>query len=284
MTDASGIRRGMVKDAGPCAAILNAWIDSNDWMPRVHKREEVENHYRTFVFAKREVWVMGEPLSGYLSLDSETDMVMALYAAMPGHGVGKALLDHVKTNRTSLELWTFAANEGARRFYAREGFAEILETADDNEEGLPDVLLRWDRTPVRVAGLADAAACARIVSDWITRTDWMPRVHDAEALEGFIAKAMPEREIFVIGEPVEGYLSLNPKTGQIGALYLDHPGRGHGKALMDRAKIGRDYLQLWTHEPNSAAHRFYEREGFAVVERNPEGGDGLPEFRMEWQR
>ena len=138
--------------------------------------------------------------------------------------------------------------------------------------------------PIRLATDADVPTIARIVNDWVDRTDWMPRAEPAEVIEGYIASALPDRDIFLIGEPVEGYLSLDPETGQIGALYLDNPGRGLGKALMDRAKSGRDYLQLWTHEPNTAAHRFYAREGFAVVERKEDGSDGLPELRMEWRR
>ena len=284
MSGAHIIRRAVPEDAAACAAILNDWIDSRDWMPRVHTSEEVAAFYRDFVFKKREVWVVGDPPEGYMSFDPEASEVMALYVRTPGQGVGKALLDHAKDGRAALELWTFVANEGARRFYAREGFDEIKETEGDNEEGLPDVLLRWDRAPIRLARPEDAATCARIVSDWVARTDWMPRLFSEEELTAMIAEAMPDREILLIGQPVEGYLSLNPETGQIGALYLDHPGQGLGKALMDRAKSGRDFLQLNTHEPNQAAQRFYAREGFKVVERDPEGGDGLPELRMEWHR
>ena len=40
-------------------------------------------------------------------------------------------------------LWTFVANAPARRFYAREGFVEVRRTGGENEEGLPDVLLKW---------------------------------------------------------------------------------------------------------------------------------------------
>ena len=94
---------------------------------------------------------------------------------------------------------------------------------------------------------------------------------------------MPDREMYLIGDPVVGYLSLNPKTDLIGAIYVEQPGQGLGKALMERAKEGRAYLQLWTHEPNVAAQRFYVREGFEVAERNPEGSDGLPELRLEWR-
>ena len=261
---------------------MNDWIDSRDWMPRVHTPEEVEAFYRDFVFQNREVWVVGDPARAYMTLDPEAGMVMALYAATPGQGVGKALLDHAKAGRGGLDLWTFQANEAARRFYAREGFREVEFTQGDNEEGLPDVRLRWDA--IRLAAPQDADTCARIVSDWVERTDWIPHHFCEEELAAMIAEAMPNREIFLIGEPARGYLSLNPEQNHIGALYVDRPGEGLGKALMDRAKEGRGFLQLNTHEPNEAAQRFYRREGFEVTERIPEGGDGLPELHMEWRR
>ena len=137
---------------------------------------------------------------------------------------------------------------------------------------------------IRRAGPEDAAACARIVHTWVTGTEWMPKLHSVEDLTAMIAEALPEREIWLAGDPPEGYLSLNPVTGHIGALYTSRQGAGLGKALLDRAKEGRDRLRLFTHEPNDAAHRFYGREGFEAIGRNPEGGDGLPEIIMEWRR
>ena len=104
-----------------------------------------------------------------------------------------------------------------------------------------------------------------------------------EVLTEAIAKGIPEREFWVIGEPVQGYLSFKEDENLIAGLYTADPGSGLGKALLDRVKEGREYVQLWTHEPNTAAQRFYRREGFEVVERRPEGrGDGVPELRMEW--
>ena len=88
----------------------------------------------------------------------------------------------------------------------------------------------------------------------------------------------------MIGSPVEGYLSFEPEISQINGLYVARRGNGLGKALVDAVKAGRDFVQLWTHEPNDAAHRFYHREGFKIVERRAEGrGDGIPELRMEWR-
>ena len=171
VTGQGRIRPARPEDAPACAAIMNAWIDSRDWMPRVHTPEEVEAFYADFVFRKREVWVIGDPVEAYMTLDPEAGLVMALYTGDPGQGLGKALLDHAKSRHPTLELWTFQANEGARRFYAREGFHEVELTDGDNEENLPDVRLRWERHPIRLAEPEDAAICARIVGDWVARTD-----------------------------------------------------------------------------------------------------------------
>lgn len=61
-------------------------------------------------------------------------------------GLGSRLLDVAKTvYLEGLDLWTFAANTGARRFYERHGFVATESTEGDNEEGSPDV--RYHRPP-----------------------------------------------------------------------------------------------------------------------------------------
>ncbi|MEM7319742.1 MAG: GNAT family N-acetyltransferase, partial [Pseudomonadota bacterium] len=59
------IRSGEPADAPACAAILNDWIDRTGWMPRIHPAEDVVRHYQQFVFAKRDVFVIGDPIEGY---------------------------------------------------------------------------------------------------------------------------------------------------------------------------------------------------------------------------
>ncbi len=136
------VRPGIASDVAACAAIKNAWIDGTDWMPRVHPAEEVEEHYRNVVFQKRAVFVTGDPAEAYIALSGD-NYVTSLFCAHPGHGRGKALLDHVKTTRPELRLWTFVANTGAQRFYEREGFAIVDRSDGDNEEDLPDLLYWW---------------------------------------------------------------------------------------------------------------------------------------------
>ena len=125
---------------------------------------------------------------------------------------------------------------------------------------------------------------AQIVCDWEAATDWMESPYGPEEIAGFIREAMPEREIWVAGEPIEGYLSFDPAVSRVGGLYCRTTGAGVGKALMDKAKAGRDFVWLHTHEANEAAQRFYKREGFQEVSRHD--GDiheSLREVRMEWR-
>ncbi|WP_430449105.1 N-acetyltransferase family protein [Rhodophyticola sp.] len=148
MTDTAirqDIRPGRREDAVACADMVNGWIDDRYWMPRVHTPDEVRDFYRDVVFERRTVWVTGDPIRGFLAMDEDAELVTALYVATPGQGIGRRLLNVAKARRDRLELWTFVANRGARDFYRREGFREIRQTDGSNEEGLPDVLLRWER-------------------------------------------------------------------------------------------------------------------------------------------
>lgn len=69
------------------------------------------------------------------------------------HGVGSSFIERAKQElRSSIRLYTFQQNEGARRFYQRHGFKEIaLSDGSSNEEKTPDVLMEW-----RGGGLQDA--------------------------------------------------------------------------------------------------------------------------------
>ncbi|MEJ6395262.1 GNAT family N-acetyltransferase [Gymnodinialimonas sp. 2305UL16-5] len=140
------IRRAVSADTDACADILNDWIDSRDWMPRIHSPQSVRAHYRDEVFAKRDLYVAGDPPEGFMALDRDAALITALYLARSarGRGLGKRFLDLAKAGRDRLDLWTFVANRPAQAFYRREGFTEIRRSDGDNEEGLPDILFRWE--------------------------------------------------------------------------------------------------------------------------------------------
>lgn len=144
------IRPARSEDMEACAAILNNWIDATEWMPRIHSEDDVIRHYRETVFIKRNVSVAdaGGKVAGYLAVDEPTGEITTFYVAQRGRGIGGLLIRDAQARYPQLSLWTFQQNQGARRFYARHGFAE-LERSDgengENEEGLPDIRLGWRR-------------------------------------------------------------------------------------------------------------------------------------------
>ena len=151
---AARLRPARPTDAGRVGAILSQFIDATPWMPRLHSRAQ------DVAFAGRMIdkgWVTvaeagpGDAVCGFLAVDAADAEVQALFveAAARGGGIGTSLLAAAKAENAALSLWTFEANHGALRFYARHGFRETTRgDGSANEEGLPDVRLEWRRGAV----------------------------------------------------------------------------------------------------------------------------------------
>ena len=140
---AAAIRPATPADAPACAGILQDWLDATPWMPDLHDRGETERFVRERLMAGS-VLVAGE-VEGFLALDGEAIPAFYVDAAARGRGVGAALIGAAQAGAPRLRLWTFRRNDGARRFYRRHGFREGRTTEGDNEEGLPDVEMTWER-------------------------------------------------------------------------------------------------------------------------------------------
>ncbi len=137
---------GRPEDGDALGAILSDWIDETEWMPRLRTREEDRAFCLDLIAAGQVRLLRGaNGIAGFLA--REGDDIPALYVGAPwrGQGFGGRLLDDAKAlSRGTLSVWTFQANEGARRFYQRAGFHEIeLSDGSRNDEGLPDVRLTW---------------------------------------------------------------------------------------------------------------------------------------------
>jgi GNAT superfamily N-acetyltransferase len=100
------------------------------------------------VVPEREVWLMEDVDSRPLAvLVLDGDWVDQLYVdpAVTGKGWGSRLIELAKSRRPAgLQLWTFATNTGAQRFYLRHGFI-VAGTTDGsaNEENAPAIRFVW---------------------------------------------------------------------------------------------------------------------------------------------
>jgi len=141
------LRSARSTDAGKTGTILSEFIDTTDWMPRIHTRAEDIGFCAAMIDRG---WVTIAELDGvivgFLARDGVEVNSLYVCRAAQSQGVGKALLDAAKDKADHLELWTFQANLSAKRFYLREGFCETRTTdGQDNDEQLPDVFLEWKR-------------------------------------------------------------------------------------------------------------------------------------------
>ena len=141
------LRAAHTGDAGTVGAILSAFVDGTDWMPRVHSRAEDIAHADAMI-ARSWITVCDgtDGNIGFLARDGAE--INALYVD-PAHrnaGIGTRLLRDAQARACELTLWTFVANTGAQRFYLRHGFREIARgDGTANDEGLPDIRYHWTR-------------------------------------------------------------------------------------------------------------------------------------------
>ena len=143
----AAIRPAIDADAGPIATLYLAAFRATYPFPLAHTDDEVRAWVRGTLLPSTETWVaeLAGEVVGFMSLG--VDSVDQLYVApgWTGRGIGSRLLALARERRPDgLQLWTFQANAGARRFYERHGFVAV-ETTDGagNEERQPDVRYAW---------------------------------------------------------------------------------------------------------------------------------------------
>ena len=116
--------------------------------PSIHPDAETHEWISAVVIPEREVWLMedadGRPLAVLVLKDDWVDQLYVDPAAT-GRELGSRLIELAKSRRPAgLQLWTFASNTGAQRFYLRHGFT-VAEATDGsgNEEKAPDIRFVW---------------------------------------------------------------------------------------------------------------------------------------------
>lgn len=139
------------RDARPLARILGAWSRETPWMEQplgtAEDRLALCRLIRDSGVITLRTW--RGPVA-FLARRGEEIHALYVAPAARGQGLGKRLLDDAKARADRLALWTAQANEGARRFYAREGFHETrFSFGEGNDARLPDVRLVWRREEAR---------------------------------------------------------------------------------------------------------------------------------------
>jgi ribosomal protein S18 acetylase RimI-like enzyme len=122
------------------------------YIPRLHTPEE-DRAYYAGLLARNEGWVAEEDgeIAGFAILGESELLQIHVAAANQNQGIGTALFEHATRRRPDgFVLWTFQKNDGARRFYERQGCrVKQLTDGAENEEQEPDVQYEWRPAPAR---------------------------------------------------------------------------------------------------------------------------------------
>jgi GNAT superfamily N-acetyltransferase len=144
-----GLRRAAHADMGAVARLhRHVRRTCLPYLPELHTQQQDLAFFEEHVFPSSTIWLAEDDgrLIGFAVL--KQDWLDHLYVDpnWHGRGVGSALLTAVRENAGELNLWTFQANEQARRFYERHGFRLVgLTDGSGNEERTPDAHYRWTR-------------------------------------------------------------------------------------------------------------------------------------------
>lgn len=141
------LRPAVADDAAPCAIIMREWMGENEWFHTHHTPAEDAPFLTTKIVAGTMIVAekSGE-VAGFLVLEADYVACLYLQREHRDNGLGVQFLEYAKAkNKSGLNLFTFQANTGARRFYEREGFkVEMMTDGAGNDEGIPDVMYVWE--------------------------------------------------------------------------------------------------------------------------------------------
>ncbi len=126
-------------------AILWDFIHRTPWLPRVRP---YGTDLRVMARITRRGWVRvlrdAQGPAAFIARDGVRVHALYVHPRAQGRGMGRALLNDAKRAAPRLELWVAEANEGARIFYATQGFAEHARgCGTHNDERLPEIHMIW---------------------------------------------------------------------------------------------------------------------------------------------
>jgi GNAT superfamily N-acetyltransferase len=123
------------------------WAATRACGPVAGRRDEDARALGKLVLqGKVTVWRARGRVRAFLARDGVRLHALYTCPKWRGRGAGRALVKAAQKQSERLELYTAEANEGARGFYAAQGFREVRRGhGQGNDEGMPDIFMTWER-------------------------------------------------------------------------------------------------------------------------------------------
>lgn len=137
------IRRAVRADI---PAVMEIWLDTNSKAHDFIASDYWKKNYAAVeqVLPEAEVYVCEKygKILGFIGLMNNYAAGIFVREEYQSQGIGKALLDYVKTEKRELSLHVYEKNGRAVRFYLREGFVKTKEQIEEENQE-PEYEMRW---------------------------------------------------------------------------------------------------------------------------------------------
>lgn len=137
------IRRLQKKDVTRVAELwLNTNLKAHDFIPAQYWKSNYDLVKEMLSQAEVYVYEDGQKIQGFIGLDGDDIEGIFVSDEMQSQGIGKALVDFIKAQKTKLRLNVYQKNVRATHFYQKEGF-EIQCEGLDEATGEKDYEMLW---------------------------------------------------------------------------------------------------------------------------------------------
>jgi len=125
------IRRATADELPACASLYEQVLAETFTWVRPDRLPTAEEFLADAEYEDVYVALVDDEIVGLAAFDASSNFLHSLFVARRGHGVGKALLDHIALRADGpISLMVQAPNIRAEAFYRREGFRVIARGAE----------------------------------------------------------------------------------------------------------------------------------------------------------
>ncbi|HXQ44677.1 MAG TPA: GNAT family N-acetyltransferase [Acidimicrobiales bacterium] len=144
------LRAARAADAPAITDVFLAARRPMTYLPVLHTDDEAARFIAAVVAADRvQVAERDGAVVGFAAVHGSWLAHLYVHPSSQNAGLGSSLIGWAKEIAPAgLDLWVFQRNTGARALYASHGWRDLVLTdGADNEEGQPDVHMRWEPSP-----------------------------------------------------------------------------------------------------------------------------------------
>lgn len=113
------------------------FIDADYWKSNYQLVSQMMPQARIYVYED-------EAIKGFVGLSDNYIAGIFVETSSQSKGIGKVLLDHIKSKNDELILHVYSKNERAVKFYLREGFI-IEDDKIDINTGESELVMKWTK-------------------------------------------------------------------------------------------------------------------------------------------